>query len=179
MRLRVSVFLLVGILAASVAQAQQVTGFIESFNVIKTTGTTTQINIWAKGPIKDKVGWSLWSLTSESWSEAYAGLTFAPTSWVAVSASLGLESDADPLRVGGSVWVGKGRWSLLSIHESGGSGRWHRNIALYQATKTVAIGVDNIRFFGTGLHAEKKFGKVTLWGTCAVNKGIAGARFNF
>ncbi|HEY4474467.1 MAG TPA: hypothetical protein VJC06_00900 [Candidatus Paceibacterota bacterium] len=144
-------------------------------------GVTPQLNVYVHGSLQGKLGWSVWTLTSEGWSEGYVGLTYAPAKWVEVSASLGLETDDNPLRMGHSVWLGKGRWALLSIHEHGGSGYWFRNLGTYQATKTFAVGVENRRFFGTGPYAEKKFGKVSLWGTYAVNgdAGVVGVRFSF
>ncbi|MDP2598587.1 MAG: hypothetical protein Q8P49_02030 [Candidatus Liptonbacteria bacterium] len=145
------------------------------------SGVTPQLNVYANGPIKDKLGWSLWTLTSKEYSEAYAGLTFSPAKWVTVSGSLGLESADNPIRGGASVWMGRGRWSLLSIQEYGGSGYWYRYLGKFQATKTVAVGVNSTRFLGTGPYAEKRIEKFTLWGTYAVDnkKGVAGIRFNF
>ncbi len=183
MRLRINLLMAITLVLATavVAQAQQAAGFVESYNTVAVAGTTPQVNVYVHGPIKGKLGWSAWTLTSEGWSEAYAGLTFAPAKWVEVSASLGLESADNPLREGGSVWVGKGSWSLLSIHEYGGSGYWYRYLGIYQATKTLVVGVNSTRFLGTGPYAEKKFDKVALWGTYAIgdNRGVAGARFNF
>ncbi len=163
------------------AQAQQASGFIESWNTVSEAGVTPQLNVYVHGPLKGDVGWSAWTLTSEGWSEAYAGLTYAPAKWIEVSASLGLETDDNPLREGVSVWLGGGRWALLSIHENGGSGYWFRNLGTFQVTKTFAVGLENRRFFGTGPYAEKKFGKVSLWGAYAVNgdAGVIGVRFNF
>jgi hypothetical protein len=169
------------IIAAVSANAQQASGFVETYNTVEAAGTTPQVNVYVHGPIDGKLGWSAWTLTSQGWSEAYAGLTYAPAKWVEVSASLGLESADHPLRKAASLWVGKGSWSLLSIHEYGGSGYWYRYLGTFQVTKTVAVGVNSTRLLGTGPYAEKKFGKVALWGTYALgdNRGVAGARFNF
>lgn len=182
MNLRIS--LLVAIFVTTLvatAQAQQVSGFVESYNTVSEAGNIPQLNVYVHGPLKGKLGWSLWTLTPEPYSEAYTGLTFAPAKWIEVSGSLGLESANNPLRAGGSVWLGKGRWSLLTIHEQGGSGYWYRYLGTFQVTKTVAVGVNSTRFLGTGPYAEKKLGKVALWGTYAIgdNRGVAGVRFNF
>ncbi len=185
MRLSNFVFLTVVvfmIVTAGAVQAQQApAGFVESYNTVETTGTTPQVNVYVHGPIEGKLGWSAWTLTTKGWSEAYAGLTYAPAKWIEVSASLGLESADHPLRKAASVWLGKGRWSLLSIHEHGESGYWYRYLGTFQMTKTVAVGVNSTRLLGTGPYAEKKFDKVALWGTYAIgdNRGVAGVRFNF
>src|SRR3989344_3065179 len=161
MKLRVSLLVAIFVtMMAATTQAQQVSGFVESYNTVSEAGNTPQLNVYVHGPLKGNLGWSLWTLTSEPYSEAYAGLTFAPAKWIEVSGSLGLESADNPLRAGGSVWLGKGRWSLLSIHEQGGSGYWYRYLGTFQATNTVTIGVNSIRPIGTGPYAEKSFGKV-------------------
>lgn len=183
MKLKIgSLVMIIFLMATSTAvYAQGVGGFVESYNTADKLGITPQLNVYAHGPLKGKLGWSLWTLTSKTYSEAYAGLTFAPAKWVEISGSLGLETDNYPLRVGTCVWLGKGRWSLLSIHEQGGSGYWYRYLGKFQATKTVAVGVNSTRFLGTGPYAEKQFGKITVWGTYAIdnNKGVAGIKFSF
>lgn len=185
MKLKASLLVFVPVIVvmtAVSAQAQQTAGYVESYNTVSGAETTPQFNVYVHGPLKGKLGWSLWTLTSKPYSEAYAGLTFAPAKWIEVSsASLGLESADNPLREGASVWLGKGRLSLLSIQEYGGSGYWYRYLGTFQVTKTVAVGVNSTRFLGTGPYAEKKFGKVAFWGTYAIGdgRGVAGIRFNF
>lgn len=184
MRLRVNLLVFVAALVAVTAvsaQAQQTSGYVESFNTVSEAETTPQLNVYVHGPLKGKLGWSLWTLTSEGWSEGYVGLTYAPAKWVEVSSSIGLETDDNPLRTGHSVWLGKGRVSLLSLHEYGGSGYWYRYLGTFQATKTVAVGVNTQRFIGTGPYAQVSIGKVILWGTYAIGdgRGVVGARFNF
>ena len=168
--MRMRIFLVVVILAstATTAQAQQVSGFVESWNTVSEESVKPQLNVYARGPLKGGLDWSAWTLTSKGWSEALVGLTYTPVKWIEVSGSLGIETADDPLRQGASVWLGKGRWALLSIHENGGSGYWYRYLGKFQATETIAVGIESRRFFGTGPYAEKKFGKVALWGTYAV-----------
>lgn len=162
-------------------QEKKVSGFVEEWNSITESGTTPEINVFLAGPLKGRLGWTSWSLITEGWSESTLGLTFAPTKWMEVSGSLGIETDEDPLRQGASIWLGKGRWALLSIHENGGSGYWYRYLGTFQATETISVGVNSIRFFGTGPYVSKAFGKFSLWGTYAVgdNKGIMSARLSF
>src|SRR3989344_7002124 len=137
---------------AATAQAQQVAGFVESYNTVSEAGTTPQINVYAKGPLKGKLGWSVWTLTSEPYSEAYPSLTFAPTEWLEVSSGLGLETAGDSLRFGHSVWLGHGRWSLLVLQEHGRDGvddYWYRYLGTFQVSKTITVGVNSTRFLGT------------------------------
>src|SRR3989344_4207185 len=171
---------IISLLALACTASAQTTGFVESYNTISDS-TTPQVDIYAKGPIKGKLGWTVWSLSSKGWSEGHAGLTFAPAGWMELSGSLGIETDENPLRGSVSFWVGKGRLSYLSIHEHGGSGYWFRHLATFEVTKTFFVGVNSTRFLGTGPYIEKKFGKVSFWGTYAVgdDKGVIGARFNF
>lgn len=186
MRLKANSFVLAVAIVATTAtsvqaQEKKTSGFVESWNTVSEAGTKPQLNVYVRGQLKGRVGWSAFTLTTETWSQAYAGLTFAPAKWVEVSASLGLENANSPLREGASVWLGKGRWTLLSIHEHGGSGYWYSHRGKFQMTKTVAVGVISQRFLGTGPYAEKKFGKVALWGIYVIGNdvGVAGIRFNF
>jgi|SRR3989344_1960603 len=169
------------VITVTTAHAQQVTGFVESYNTVSEAGTTPQLNIYVRGPLDGKVGWSLWTLISKPYSEAYVSLTFAPTKWMEVSSGVGLETAGNPFRMGHSLWVGKGRLSFLTIHEHGTDGYWYRYLGTFEVSKTITVGVNSTRFLGTGPYVEKKFGKMSLWGTYAIddNKGVVGARFNF
>lgn len=183
MRLVINLFVAIILVAVATttAQAQQVSGFVESWNTVSEAGVNPQLNVSVNGPLKGDLGWTAWTLNSKGWSEALIGLTYAPTKWVEMSASLGLESADNPFREGVSMWLGKRRWSLLSIHEHGGSGYWYRHLGKFQATKTFAVGLESRQFFGVGPYAEKKLGKVALWGTHAIGekRGVVGVRFNF
>lgn len=90
-----------------------------------------------------------------------------------VSASIGRESGFAELRKAGSIWVGKGSLSALSIYEKGGSGYWYKHLATAKIYKdNVAVGVFSKRFFGTGPYLQVKAGNLTLWGTVVQNKGL-------
>ncbi len=180
--LRILALVLASVLAMSATvSAQQVTGNVEEQNLVTATGTTPQMDVYVHGPLKGKFGWSMYTQTSEFWGQIYAGPTFAPAKWIEVSGSVGLEHDDQPFRYAGSVWLGAGRWSLLSIGEDGGSGHWHKNLGTFRATSTIAIGVLNQAFFGTGPYAEKKVGRFTLWGSYAISdeRGLLSAKLNF
>src|SRR3989344_7248635 len=99
MRINLLVAVIYVVVTAATAQAQQApSGFVESWNKVSAEGATPQINVYVRGPLKEKVGWSAFTLTTKTWSQAYAGLTFVPAKWIEVSASLGLESADSPLR---------------------------------------------------------------------------------
>lgn len=159
----------------------QTHGFVESYNKVDGGKVTPQVNVLVYGPLKGKLGWSVWSLTSESYSEATVSLTYAPAKWIEASGGLGLETADNPIRYAGSLWMGKNKWSFLAIQEGGGSGYWYRYLGKYEVTKTFAVGINSTRFLGVGPYAEKKFGKVAIWATYAVDtkKSVIGLRFNF
>lgn len=175
--------LLVLVLLASpvVAEAQQVSGFVESWNTVRDGNVTPQVDVYATGPLKGKVGWSIFTLTSEKWSEGYGGLTLAPAKWMTVSASLGIETADNPIRAASSVWVGSGKWAGLVIAEKGGGGYWYRYLGTYQAAKHLTVGVHSTRPLGVGPYAELRFGRVSLWGSYAVlnKRGVVVGRFYF
>jgi len=175
-------FLILVLLASPVvAEAQQVSGFVESWNTLRDGNVTPQMNVYATGPLKGKVGWSIFTLSSEKWSEGYGGLTLAPAKWIALSASLGIEAADNPIRGGTSLWIGSGKWAGLVIAEKGGSGYWYRYLGTYQTGKHLTLGVHSTRPLGVGPYAEFRIGKVSLWGTYAVlnKRGVMAARFYF
>ena len=186
MKIRVFVVVLsVAVMAAiaTTAQAQQITGFVESWNDVSEAGVTPQVNVLLNGPIKGDFGWTAWTLTSKAWGEALVGLTYKPAKWVEVSGSVGLEhvsKEDNSLRLGASVFAERGRFSILSIREEGVD-HWYRHLGKFQVSDTVAVGIENRRFFGTGPYAEVKFGKIVLWGDYAIsnNKGVVGVRLKF
>jgi len=166
----------------SSAQAQTISGFVEEMNVVSESGSTTpEFNLYVKGPIKGKFGWTSWGLITKEWSEATIGVTYAPADWIEVSWSAGVETNEKPLRHSPSIWVGKGKWSLLSVLEDGGSGYWYNYLGAYQVSGTVSAGVYSQKFVGTGPYISKSFGRFSLWGAYAVgdNRGIITARMKF
>lgn len=179
---KANMFVLVTVLVAVTtvtASAQGASGFIESWNTVSEGNVTPQLNVSVSGPLKGKIGWSLWTLTSKGWSEGYPSLTYAPAKWIEVSSGIGLETDDNPLRMGHSVFLDKDRWSLLAIYEHGGSGHWYRYLGKFQITKTIAVGVEKRRFFGTGFHTDVSVGKVAFWTTIGKDQGVAAVRFKF
>jgi len=170
-----TIFLLAGSASA------QVSGYIELESLVYDGSVTPSLNLYFRGPIRGPWGWSAWSLTSEGWSEAYVGPTYAPADWVEFSLSVGVESDPSTFRYAGSVWMGRGRWALLSIHEDGGSGYWYKYLGTYRLNESAALGVFSQRSVGTGPYLElgKKF---QVWGAVLFldgeTLGLIGGKIN-
>lgn len=168
-----------------VSSAQEgVHGTVESQNLVEKGKVTPTLDVYVHGNIKGKLGWSVFTLNTPGWGEALVGPTYAPTNWLELSASIGVEKDAKPLRGAASVWVGKGKWSALSIHEFGGSGYWTKNIGKYQVTKKLAIGVHGQRFVGVGPYTEFTIGKhFSIWSSYPMGSGkrnsFLSLKYNF
>lgn len=126
-------------------------------------GVTPQVNIYLKSSIGSGFGWSAWSLNSKAWSEAYAGLTYAPVAWAEASASYGLEPGGE--RWATSGWVGSGPVSVSGIYEKGVSGWWYKSVSTYEVMKDFKVGIHSQRKAGTGPYASYKLGPIVLWGS--------------
>jgi len=188
-RLALTVFVsIAAILVATAAQAQT-SGYAESYNSVTAERMRPEFRVFitgpleAHGPLEGKMSWQGWLLVSRDWSEGVMSVAMAPAAWVSVSVGVGVETDEHPLRCAASLWIGKGKWSLLALHEFDGSSPWHRYVGLYKAKKYLAVGFNSQRFLGTGPYAEVRLGKVSMWGTYAVtapvHKGAVGMRYNF
>lgn len=116
-------------------------------------------------------------LAAPGWGEVYSGATYAPVDWLAVEAGVGLETIPDaPWRVGGDIWLGSGRWSLLAIGELGGSGPWYKLVGGYAATDWLTLGAMFEAQHGGGPRVEVHGDHVTvygavLWGGSGVSLG--------
>jgi hypothetical protein len=143
----------------------QTTGTLRTWNQLDADEgkVQPQIHILTNTPLKGKVGLQTWTLTSKEWSEALVGLTFAPAKWASIATSLGLETDANPLRGGLDLWIGNEDYSLLFLQEYGGSGYWYRVIGTKALSSKLKIGVNGSRFFGWGPYVERTFGPASVW----------------
>lgn len=99
-----------------------------------------------------------YACVSEGWGEAYAGKTYSPAPWLELAAGAGLETGQDSLRFGGWAWAGQGHYSLLYVWERGGSGPWHKAIAMTKVTDALSLGVIDRSYYGRGVNAEYKLG---------------------
>jgi len=147
--------------------------------VIHSGDSTPEINVYAHGPIKGKFGWTVWTRTTQLWGKTPIKLTYAPAEWTEISASVGLETNGNPLRYAGSVWLSKGRFPLLSLIENGGNRKWYKNVTTFKTTSTTAVGILDQRYI-TSPYAEIRIGKAAVWGLWTDGKsGLIGLRFNF
>jgi hypothetical protein len=124
---------------------------------IDRTGDATHIQICVERPISGKVGAFAYSCQTTSWSETYAGLTYAPISSVQVAFGAGQETGGN--RFGGWIWAGKGKISGLYCLEDGKSGTWDKFVLKYQITDKLTIGYTKKMYAGTGVYAEYKLDK--------------------
>lgn len=146
--MKIATLIITVVLTVSAASAQNITLKVEGnfdggkmIDVLATSGRTFGYACMTKG-----------------WSEAYVGKVFAPASWAEIAVGVGLEDAANPVRLGGWVWLGEGHYSLIHLFEDGGSGEWHKTIAAYQISDSVKAGLIDRAFYGRGITAEYNLG---------------------
>lgn len=125
-------------------------GYVEIENRINGSVVTPNINIFSTRNITARASIFAFSLTSENYSEAYAGVSYNLRPWLNIGAGLGLETADSPWRVASSLWAGKGNTSLLVIYENGGSGYWYKAVVSHSVNQWFTIGVYMRRFIGVG-----------------------------
>jgi len=128
-------------------------------------------------------GWSVFSTTDRTFSETYASLTCSPRPWITLSAGMGVERGYDHPRYAASLWMGKGKLSLLSVHEQG-SGYFFRHILSYRLNKHFSAGVFAQRGKGVGPYLEYKADKFKIYTAVVKERGektkaILGMKFLF
>ena len=121
---------------------------------------STLINLSGNG----KIGAYVFGQSGPGYSQVYGGPTYMPKPWVQVGGALGIEKSGDKVspRVGGFVWVGKGRLSSLVLLEGAGSGFWYKSQTTIKLPKGVTASVINQRFAGTGPELEIPIPKTKL-----------------
>ncbi len=146
------------------AFGQKVTGFIE---IQADKDVPAQINLSVRKSIKEKIGVFAWALTSKTYSESYAGVTYSPKTWISTAIGVGVEDSKHPWVVGGNIWVGKKALSNFLVIERGGSGLWYKNLTSYQLRKDFKLALIKEKFKGFGPHAALDIPKTDLqvWST--------------
>jgi hypothetical protein len=91
------------------------------------------------------------------WSEAYAGATYSPVSWIEIAAGAGSEQYTKQVRLGGWIWAGYGRFSGLYLLENGGTGRWHKLELRAKVAPTFSLGWVDKAAAGHGPFVEWRF----------------------
>ncbi len=134
-------------------------------------------------PLQNNFGTFVWFQVQQGYSQAYAGLTYAPKPWIQVAIGPGLEEDKHPMRIGSYVWMGKGKVSTLVAFEDGGSGFWWKSESNYQATKNFGLG--HLYEHGKGSGPKVEFSiphtRAKLWLVPSINRGVQplfGVRWN-
>ncbi|HOX41597.1 MAG TPA: hypothetical protein PK263_05405 [bacterium] len=118
-------------------------------------------SVFATKSLSKQVGVFTYLYASASWSEGYAGLTYAPVSWLEAGLGYGVEQATPSYRIGGWIWAGKDRFSACYLFEDGGSGPWHKLRLDYQLTSRVKVGVVDRSFLGNGASVELKLNQGT------------------
>ena len=147
--------------------------WVESQNKI-TTGNNVepQLEAYQTKKLSPKFGTTVWALVSESWGEVLVGGTFSPSDWVEMGLSAGIETNSpSALRGGSSLWLGKGRLSLLLLGEKGGSGNWYNVLGTIRIANgkgrnwvlPTDVGIRGARFQGFGPYVNCRMGSVQLW----------------
>ncbi|NCO05324.1 MAG: hypothetical protein GW939_04240 [Candidatus Magasanikbacteria bacterium] len=113
------------------------------------------------------LGASFFALTTQVFSEIYAGPTWAPKPWLSLSLSMGVQSLSGELaeRYGASVWLGNEYISSLTVMEgdnSGEPGLWYDHTTSMPVVGGLALGIHGRRFVGSGLMVTYAIGSTGL-----------------
>lgn len=131
--------------------AIQVTG-----QIVHTRNSSTEpiLTAWAVRNTQAKDSLTLWALESRSWGEVLVGYQHRFSPWLEAGVSAGLETCDQPWRTSAWVWTGRGRLSLFTVGEIGGSGGWYLIQGGVKIHPRITAGLYSRRFVGTGLYAE-------------------------
>jgi hypothetical protein len=119
------------------------------------------LDVYVASKIKGDLGWSAFGTMNDSYATMYAGPTWAPKSWIALGANIGVETGGH--RFAETLWLGKGRVSALFIEEQGHTGRWYKYTANVAVAKGLTVGLHDQAFIGRGPRMAYTRGKVTVW----------------
>jgi hypothetical protein len=116
--------------------------------------------------LASKFKFTAFALVEQGWAEAFAGVAYAPASWVEVGLGFGLEQNPALYRFCGSVWMGKGDFSFFTVVEKGdGTDNWWYKTNLKYSVKKFAFGLQSWRYQVSGPLVEYSPVKaITLWG---------------
>ncbi len=146
-----ALFIALCLLTSSIASAQT-SARLELRSIYKSGAERPKFGMigYVTHPIRWGLGVSGWLQVEEGWAEGYVGITYAPATWVELSASVGLEQASVPWRVAGSMWLGFDRFSSLTIVETGGSGPWYLSTLSVKIVDWLKAGAMIRRFDGLG-----------------------------
>jgi len=119
-----------------------------------TIGGTVEpdINVFGTKKISEKFNLTYFALIEEKWSEALIGVSYSPTKWLELGLSTGVEHNPAIIRFGGSIWVGKGKTSLLMLGEKGygKDNYWYKINLSRNLSEIFSVGAMAWRFHGLG-----------------------------
>jgi hypothetical protein len=168
--------LLIAMLISCAAMAQT---WVEQRTFVSSGVVTPRIDGLVTESFSGKLGAFAWFQTQKGYSEGYGGITYSPKPWIQLAGGAGIEENVSPARVGGFVWAGGGKISLLFIPEYGGSGFWWKAEVNRKVNKSVGVGLITERYKGTGLRVEYKIPRtpLLLWGAPMFEKSRVNAAF--
>ncbi len=116
-------------------------------------------------PILNQVSFTYFALVNQGWAEAQLGLSYSPASFVQFGLSCGIEQNPSLFRTGGSIWLGTGKTSFLTLLEKGeGSENYWYKITLSQKiSEKCSLGLRAWRFNGIGPVLEFKHKSLKFW----------------
>ncbi len=124
-------------------------------------------NLYGEKKISEKVNLTYFALVEEKWSEALVGLSYSPAKWVSVGLSTGIEHNPAIIRIGGSIWLGKGKASLLMLGEKGDGqdNYFYKTVLSYKASEQFTVCAMTWRFHGIGpvVRYTPKKSDLTIW----------------
>lgn len=173
-------FVLIGAFLFAVSASSAFAGnYIELQNVITSDGLydPTIDALFGERFNGGSIGWSAFLLTCQGWSEALVGPTWSPRPWMELWGGVGVETDDNPTRYSGSLWLGNqsGTRSLIFIREEGGSGHWNKGVAQFSVpVSAMSFGVHYQTPYGVGPHTSYGCPLGTLWASILVDLDEGG-----
>jgi hypothetical protein len=118
----------------------------------KSEKITPCVTVFGVKKITEKMGFTYFALVNNTWAEAQIGLTYSPAKWISVGLSGGFEQNPELYRFGGSIWMGKGKASIIVLaeHGDGVDNYWYKSVAAYKLTDNFSLGAVAWRFHGIG-----------------------------
>ncbi len=164
--MKVIIVFVASLLVASAAFAQSpipVSGFVEG--ALAASDLQSEVHVALTHPLKKKgLAIETWILKTDGYGEAYTGISVQVTSWAQLTWQAGLEQySKNPLRVAGTAYLAGNKMSLLAIIEGGGSGAWHKVVAVREVSPRMKFGVMSQTGVGAGFYAEAKITKNILF----------------
>lgn len=165
------------VLVALLSFSAPAQNWVEERTFLKDGVATPRVDGLFTKPLLGKLGTFAWFQVEKGYSQTYAGATYSPKPWVQFALGAGLEEDKNPARLGGYVWMGDAKNSLLFVPEYGGSGFWWKMEANRKVSKVLGVGLITERHKGTGPRLEYKIPKThfAIWGAPMFDRRGANA----